>query len=91
MAWYDLWLYAILLLSIQNDILIMRNRGEYVCLLACSRFINLFLSLAPAFLKGDNMNDIMFELLYTIDSILRIAFMVIVSVASVKYIIKREK
>ena len=37
------------------------------------------------------MSEAMFELLYTIDSILRIVFMIIVCTACIKYIIKREK
>ena len=37
------------------------------------------------------MSDTMFELLYTIDSLLRIVFMVIISAASIKYLIKGEQ
>ena len=46
--------------------------------------------LAPVFLKGDNMSEAMFELIYTIDSLLRIVFMIMISAASIKYLIKRS-
>ena len=36
------------------------------------------------------MSEPLFELLYTIDSILRIIFMVIISIAGIKYIIKEK-
>ena len=39
---------------------------------------------------GENMSETMFELLYTIDSLLRIVFMFLGSIAFVKYLIRRK-
>ena len=36
------------------------------------------------------MSEAMFELIYTIDSLLRIVFMIMISAASIKYLIKRS-